>query len=94
MKFTDLTECPYCGSNEFYTKARYSGPIVYFERFNGEKADNSGMYDFLTKITSGNNVWCAVCGEYLGNRGKNRVAAAAEKAMLQHETGRADHGND
>lgn len=91
MKFTDLKECPFCGGEVFYTRARYSGPIFYFERFDGKEADNANMYDDLMQITSGNNVWCAECGEYLGNRGKNRVA---DKALRQYESGRANHGND
>lgn len=40
MKFSDLTRCPFCGNDEFYTKQQIKGSCYYIERFDGEYLGN------------------------------------------------------
>lgn len=77
MKFSELKECPYCGCDTFYTKAHFSGHVIFYERFDGEAADNTNMYEDLVQATSGNKVYCAACERDIGNRGKNTVVRKA-----------------
>lgn len=37
MKFSDLTECPFCGCEEYYTKEYVCGVIRYNECLTAQK---------------------------------------------------------
>ena len=76
MKFSDLTECPFCGNDEFYTKDYIQGPSWYFRRFDGKEADNTEMYDCTNHI-QGKRAYCAKCNEYLGNIETDVLAKSA-----------------
>ena len=39
MKFSDLTECPFCGFSEYYTKEYVYGVLRYNACFDGAEAD-------------------------------------------------------
>lgn len=82
MKFTDLKECPFCGCDHYYSKQYARGPIIYYQRFDGEEAYNGDMYDLLT-IKYGSGRYCYDCKKYLGNAVKNTVSKEAEKALLK-----------
>ena len=79
-RFSDLTECPFCGGTQFYTKGRITGKSIYFERFDGEEADNGEMYESTDFITEG-KAYCESCHSYLGNRRTNTMGKEAEKAL-------------
>ena len=60
-----MSECPYCGNNkEYYTKDFVSGRVNYEYRFDGEEADNTGVYDSL-RHTSGKYAYCSDCEKRL-----------------------------
>ena len=44
---SNITECPYCGYDEYYIKQYIKGKLSYYKRFDGKEADNSDMYDYL-----------------------------------------------
>lgn len=88
MKFSELTECPWCGSEEFYTHEYARGQIFFTERFDGGEADNTEMYSLLD-FSYGVKAFCEDCGRYLGNRKKDTVGKAAEKQIANR---RAEHG--
>lgn len=80
MNFTELTCCPFCGNEEFYTKQQFRGGCWYNERFDGNEADNTEMYDGLLSY-GGDKAYCNNCNKYLGNRTLNSVSRKAEAAQ-------------
>lgn len=83
MKFSELTECPFCGHDEFYEIAPIKGHVYYIMRYDGKEAeDNSSMYDGTSTYPTG-RVYCDNCHKYLGNYIKNFVGGKAEKALTQ-----------
>ena len=81
MKFSELTKCPFCEYEEFYTHDYYKGTSDFFQRFDGEEAiDNSQMYDGLLH-KQGARAYCGNCLSYLGNTITDRLGIRAEKAL-------------
>lgn len=83
MKFSDLTECPFCGCEEYYTKEYVCGVIRYNECFDGSEADNDTLYDGLKykdKSYHG-KAYCRSCDKYLGSVMDNTVSVAVQKAL-------------
>lgn len=81
-KLTDLTECPFCGCEEFYTKDRVHGTLRYRERFDGDEADNSTLYDGLVLVhTKYRRVFCVDCESLLGERYSNTLSVAVKKLL-------------
>lgn len=83
MKFSDLTCCPFCGYDEFYTKQQIRGHCNYNERFDGEEAENYEMHDYI-EYSGGNKAYCGGCKEYLGNRTKDTVSIEVEKLFKRN----------
>ena len=83
MKFSDLTECPFCNCAEYYTKEYVYGVLRYNERFDREEADNSTLYDSLNYNSNAHNgrAYCRNCNRYLGNVMDNTVSVAVQKAL-------------
>lgn len=84
MKFSDLKCCPFCDSDTFYERTRVRGTMTYYLRFDGEEAHNEEMYDGLDYKSSG-RVWCANCGNYLGNYATDEVGVKADRAYHLNE---------
>lgn len=85
MKFSDLEACPFCGYDEFYVKQRVTGYSTFFERYDGEEADdNSQMYDSLI-FHGGEKAYCVNCDRYIGNKEKNVIGKNAEKKIKQNK---------
>lgn len=82
MNFTELTCCPFCGNEEFYTKLQFRGSCWYNERFDGNEADNTEMYDGLLSY-GGDKAYCNNCNKYLGNRTKNIVSKEVENTISE-----------
>lgn len=61
----NLSECPYCGSDEYYVITYYRGRGAYHFRFDGEMADNSQMYDCLSARMC-TTAFCGNCQKRLG----------------------------
>ena len=66
LQLSELTECPFCGNDEFMLIGKPKGEVRYRQKFNGTASrHNSAMYDRIqvdyTKIC------CSRCGKYLGN---------------------------
>lgn len=80
MKFSELTECPFCGHDEYYEIAPIRGHVYYILRFDGEEAYNENMYDGTSVYPSG-RVYCDNCREYIGNYIQDFVGVKAEKAL-------------
>lgn len=57
----DMSECPYCGNDEYYIKLRYSGKGICRYRFDGEEADNEDLYDNVGDTLIGKFAYCAGC---------------------------------
>ena len=67
IKFSDLSKCPFCSCEEYYTQNYMHGSSSYYQRFDSSEAtDNSQMYDGLTVIR-GKRAYCANCYRFLGN---------------------------
>ena len=61
----ELTCCPYCGSEEFYTVQKVSGKIYYNERFDGKEAENGSLYEGLTYKSGSKYAYCTACNKRL-----------------------------
>lgn len=85
MKFSELTECPFCGYDEFYTTLYLCGTTRYGECFNGDEAHNEQMYDSLCTRRYTGKAYCRNCEKYLGNKESNTLSKAAEKQLSQNE---------
>lgn len=83
MKFSDLTRCPFCGNDEYYTLQQIRGNCNYNERFDGKEADNTNMHDNLV-YSGGNKAYCSRCREYIGNRTKDTVSIEVEKLFKRN----------
>lgn len=57
----NMTECPYCGNDEYYVNYRYSGTGAYRYRFDREEAENGDMYDCLKDTVVGKFAYCCNC---------------------------------
>lgn len=58
-----ITECPYCGHDEYYVNYRYSGVGAYRHRFDGKEAENGDMYDCLKDTVVGKFAYCCNCNK-------------------------------
>ena len=58
-----FTQCPFCGSEEFFIKEHISGPAQMCFRFDGEEADNGDLYEGLTIKETGVFAYCSGCGK-------------------------------
>lgn len=57
--------CPYCGCEEFYTDEYISGRTRYYQRFDGDEADNGSMYEGTVTRPIGVYAYCAECEKRL-----------------------------
>lgn len=81
MKFSALNKCPFCGYEEFYTNDYIRGTSTFYQRFDGEEAnDNGQMYDGLLHV-QGARAYCANCNQYIGNTLTNKLGKVAERAL-------------
>jgi len=78
MKFSDLTECPFCGYDEFYTNAYVYGNTRYAESFDGHEVDNESLYEGLISKPVSGRAYCQNCRRYLGNKIADKVGQKAE----------------
>lgn len=85
MKFSDLTECPFCGNDEFFTKQYVYGTLRYNERFDGEETHNEELYDYLNTGKYSGRCYCNSCNAYLGNKETDIVSKAVEKKLKECE---------
>lgn len=56
-----FTQCPFCGSEDFFIKEHISGPVHMKFRFDGEVADNGDMYEGTTTTETGVFAYCSGC---------------------------------
>ena len=84
MKFSELTECPFCGNDEFYINERVKGITEFYQRFDGEQADNTELYEGL-EHTDLEGAYCSYCKKYLGNQIKDTVGKEAERALKRKD---------
>ena len=91
MVFSELEHCPFCGHDEFYTKAYYYGNVSYRQRYDGREAENTEMHDGLRRRDYTGRCYCVKCNRYLGNIQtdiiSNVAANAAQRAQEQHTGG-------
>ena len=80
MKFSEIKECPFCGSDKYYVSEYYYGKFEFTQSFREEECDNSGMYDGL-QVRTNKRAYCKECENYLGNIINNTVGKEAEKAL-------------
>lgn len=66
---TELTECPYCGHDEYYRVVVFSGESWWRYKFNGEETDNSGYWDSCKERTL-RTMYCCECNKRVGIKGK------------------------
>lgn len=81
MKFKELSECPFCGGDTFYTAQYVYGSLHYRERFDGKEAENTEMYDGLSYAKFSGRAYCVRCRSYIGNVETNELSKSAEKAL-------------
>lgn len=84
MKFSELTCCPFCGAEQFYTKNYMYGTNAYRQRFDGEEAcNNEDMYEGLI-VREGARAYCEDCGRYIGNLTIDKVGKKAKDAFCSY----------
>lgn len=84
MKFSELTKCPFCGSEEYYTTSYCFGRVDYYQRFDGGETYNNDMYDSLSeRERKTERAYCSCCGKYLGNIEADTVGKEAVKALAE-----------
>lgn len=54
------SQCPYCGCEEFTIRLRVSGVIYEHHRFDGDRAENVGMWD-NAHTRAGKTAYCRDC---------------------------------
>ena len=86
MKFSDLTECPFCGCSEYYTKEYFYGVLRYNACFDGAEADNDTLYEGLNYKSRAcpGKAYCRRCDKYLGSVMDDTVSATARKALKRN----------
>lgn len=62
-----ITECPHCGSEEYYVNITFKGRGAYRYRFDGETADNHHLHDCCT-YPEKETVYCGECQKRLGTK--------------------------
>lgn len=77
-KLTELTECPFCGCDEYYTKQYVYGTLRYNERFDGKETNNAELYEGLYSKNYSGRAYCSKCDKFLGNRERNTLAKSVE----------------
>lgn len=82
MKFSELKECPFCGSNKYLVREHYYGSFDFTYRFDNKDVENdsSEMYDGLSVKTNA-RAYCKECGNYLGNTCSDTISKKAENAL-------------
>lgn len=84
MKFSELTECPFCGSDEYYTSIHMFGRVSCYARFDGGEAYNGDMHDNLRKRRrKTKRAYCVYCEKYLGDIEADTVGSEAAKALAK-----------
>lgn len=82
MKFSELTECPFCGSDEYYTSTYMFGIVDCRVRFDGEEAENGNMYESLSeRRRKTERAYCVCCEKYLGDIEADTVGREAARAV-------------
>ncbi len=61
----NITECPYCGHDEYYIKQYHSGYGNYYFRYDGEEAENGDMHNYLSSRNTSKYAWCGNCDKRL-----------------------------
>lgn len=84
VKFSDLTECPFCGCDVVYVRQHAEGTIKYHFSLDGSEADNNDIYSTLN-VTGGKNVYCSQCNRFLGNCETKKISIPALKEFLKKE---------
>ena len=60
---SELTECPHCGYDEFFSYQRVSGHVAYRQRFDGDDADNTELHSSINFGKPQIWVFCGSCQE-------------------------------
>ena len=83
MQFKELTECPFCGHDEYYGKYFTYGTVRMHSKYDGkfETPTNAEAYDYLQTRTDSGRMYCGNCHKYLGNIYTNEIGKSAEKAL-------------
>lgn len=84
MRFRELKECPFCGSDTFFEKQKVKGYLYYNMRFDGDNdhAHNEDLYDTLD-ISENGKAYCLQCYKYLGNYIDDTVSKSVENKLSQ-----------
>lgn len=84
MKFKEIKECPFCGSDMFYEKQKVKWYLYYNMRFDGDEdnAHNEDLYDQLN-ISYNGKAYCLQCNMYLGNYIDDIVSKSVENKLSQ-----------
>jgi hypothetical protein len=64
----ELTCCPHCGGDTYYVRLKVTGVIRENHRFDGTRADNTGMWDD-TRTRQMKTIWCADCDKPIAKVG-------------------------
>lgn len=85
-KFSELTECPFCGGHIWHEKQKAKGYLIYRQTFEGKDpiARTAYSYDGL-EIQRDGKVYCDDCGNLLGNSIENRVTKEVDRFLKEKE---------
>lgn len=61
----NIKACPYCGSQEYYIKQRFSGVCNYYMRFDGKETENGGLHSNADYKCTSKYAWCRECNKRL-----------------------------
>lgn len=67
-----MKECPYCGSDEYYTKEHVRGNVNHYVKFDGQPANNMELYDYLNHKVRSKYAWCSDCNKRLFKLSNNK----------------------
>lgn len=68
---SELRECPFCGSIEYYTIDQVKGHITSRSSFDGSEVDNDQMYEMIS-IKTGKFIFCGQCQTKIARNDTNK----------------------
>lgn len=83
MKFSELTQCPHCGCEEFFILETITAEVERRKRFDGKEIDTSNLQGRIIRRDSTGRIYCADCKTYLGYSFTDKLDHRAEKILLE-----------
>lgn len=83
MRFSEISQCPFCGCIKFYTTISVSGFAVVHRSFNSEIVEEDDIACGM-RVKRETSAYCEECREYLGDIKRDILSNDAEKMFLEN----------